>query len=28
MNRIEVFQAKDGAIEFKSDVQHETIWAS
>lgn len=27
-NKIEIFQAQNGAIEFKSDSEHETIWAS
>ena len=27
-NKIEIYQAQNGAIEFKSDTGHETIWAS
>ncbi|WP_457745048.1 RhuM family protein [Sulfurimonas sp.] len=28
MNKIEIFQAENGAIEFKGDSSHETIWAN
>ncbi len=28
MNKLEVYQAPNGAIEFKSDSENETIWAS
>ncbi len=28
MNSIEIYQAANGAIEFKGDLEHETIWAS
>jgi len=28
MSNIEIYQALNGAIEFKSDSEHETIWAS
>jgi len=27
-NKIEIYQAPNGQIEFKSDIEHETIWAS
>lgn len=28
MKTIEIFQAATGEIEFRGDVEHETIWAS
>ena len=28
MTKIEIFQAENGAIEFKGDSNHETVWAS
>ena len=28
MNNIEIYQAPNGEIEFKGDLEHETIWAS
>ena len=28
MNKVEIFQTKDGAIELKGDSSHETIWAN
>ena len=28
MTKIEIFQAEDGAIEFKGDSNHETVWAN
>lgn len=28
LNKIEIYQAPNGQIEFKSDSEHETIWAS
>ncbi len=28
MNSIEIYQAPNGAIEFKGDLEHETIWAN
>lgn len=28
MNKVEIFQAQDGEIEFKGDLQNETIWAN
>jgi len=28
MNNIEIYQASNGEIEFKGDLEHETIWAS
>jgi prophage maintenance system killer protein len=28
MNNIEIYQAPNGAIEFKGDLEHETIWAN
>jgi prophage maintenance system killer protein/prophage antirepressor-like protein len=28
MNNIEIYQASNGGIEFKGDLEHETIWAS
>ena len=27
-NKVEIYQAQNGAIEFKSDLQNETIWAN
>jgi prophage maintenance system killer protein len=27
-NNVEIFQSSNGEIEFKSDLQHETVWAS
>jgi len=28
MNSIEIYQAPNGEIEFKGDLEHETVWAS
>jgi len=28
MNNIEIYQAENGEIEFKGDIQKETIWAN
>ena len=28
MKSVEIFQAQNGAIEFKSDLQNETVWAN
>ncbi len=28
MNNIEIYQAPNGEIEFKGDLQHETVWAN
>jgi len=28
MNNIEIYQAENGEIEFKGDIQKETIWAT
>jgi len=28
MNNIEIYQAPNGEIEFRGDLEHETIWAS
>ena len=28
MTKIEIFQAENGAIEFKGDSNHETVWAN
>jgi len=28
MNNIEIYQASNGEIEFKGDLEHETVWAS
>ena len=28
MNNIEIYQGENGAIEFRGDLSHETIWAN